>query len=363
MHIEIAKSVIEHLKKFPFGYPTSSADDEWKLLEMPFSLTDQEGELLCQLMPYSEHIDDIARRTGRSKEEILPLLDGLLHKTWLLRTGARENGYYMALTWGPGAMELQMPWLNKELLELFSKLQPLDGNYPPTELIPHFRVIPRESAIPSSSEVLPSEIVSRLIEQADDNEIATAECICRKKEKILGRGCSAPIEDQCLFLGAFAVTAVEIKAGRRITKDEAKKRIKRAQELGLVHQANANARPLTICSCCTCCCGTLRPLLAGRPQPSLKSNFHSELNIELCKGTCPECIRICPAKAITMEKKSSRPSIDLNKCIGCGLCAAACPEKALKLKRKDNPFVYPDTWDDYLRLRAMQSGRAEFYKK
>ena len=87
MRIEIAQNVIEHLKKFPFGYPASPDSDEWRLLEEPFSLTDEEGELLCQLMPYSEHIDDIAKRLGRSNDEILPLLDSLLHKTWLLRTG------------------------------------------------------------------------------------------------------------------------------------------------------------------------------------------------------------------------------------------------------------------------------------
>ena len=362
MRIEIAKNVIEHLKKFPFGYPTSPDNDEWRLLEEPFSLTDEEGELLCQLMPYSEHIDDIAKRLGRSKDEILPILDGLLHKTWLLRTGTRDNGRYTAMTWSPGAMELQMTWLNKEILELYGKLRPLDQQYQPTELIPHFRVIPRESALPYTSQVLPSEMVSSLIEQADDDEIAVTECLCRKMEKINGRGCSAPIEDQCLFLGAFATTIVELDAGRRITKEEAKNRIKRAQELGLVHQANANARPLTICSCCTCCCGTLRPLLAGRPQPSLKSNFYSELDMELCKGTCPECINICPAKAITMERNNQRPVIDLSKCIGCGLCVAACPEKALALKRKDKPFIYPDTWDDYLSRRAHESGRAEFFQ-
>jgi electron transport complex protein RnfB len=362
LRIEIARNVIEHLRKFPFGYPVSPDNDEWKLLEKPFSVTDQEGELLCQLMPYSEPVDNIAKRIGQSKDEILPLLDSLMQKTWLLRTGTRESGNYMALTWGPGAMELQMPWLNKELLDLYGKLLPLDADYKPDELIPHFRVIPRESAIPNTSEVLPSEIVSKLIDQVDENELAVTECICRKTAKIHGGGCSAPVEDQCLFLGAFAVTVVAISAGRKITKDEAKKRIKRAQELGLVHQTNANSRPLTICSCCTCCCGTLRPLLAGRPQPSLKSNFFSEISIELCKGTCPECTKICPAKAITIDKKNSRASIDLQKCIGCGLCAVACPEKALKLQRKVKPFIYPDSWDDYLRQRAIQSGRAEFYK-
>ncbi len=362
MKIEIAQNVIEHLKRFPFGFPASPDNDEWKVFEMPFSLTDEEGKLLSKLMPYSESIDDIAKRLDRGKDEILPVLDGLLRKTWVLRTGTKEDGRYTAMTWGPGAMELQMTWLNKEILELYGKLGPLDQEYQPTELIPHFRVVPRESALPYNTEVLPSEIVSHLIERADDDEIAVTECLCRKMEKINGRGCSAPVEDQCLFLGGFATAIVELDAGRRITKEEAMKKIQRARDLGLVHQANANARPLTICSCCTCCCGTLRPLLAGKPQPSMKSNFYSELNIELCKGNCPECAKMCPAKAITMDKNNSRPVIDTSKCIGCGLCAAACPEHALTLKRKETPFIYPDTWDDYLRRRAYESGRDDFFK-
>ena len=65
MRIEIAQNVIEHLRKFPFGFPKSRDNDEWKLFEVPLSLTDEEGELLSKLMPYSEHIDDIQKEYDR----------------------------------------------------------------------------------------------------------------------------------------------------------------------------------------------------------------------------------------------------------------------------------------------------------
>lgn len=51
---------------------------------------------------------------------------------------------------------------------------------------------------------------------------------------------------------------------------------------------------------------------------------------EICIG-CGECSRICPAGAISMDKKI--PSPDLDKCIRCFCCQELCPQKAVKINR------------------------------
>ncbi len=51
---------------------------------------------------------------------------------------------------------------------------------------------------------------------------------------------------------------------------------------------------------------------------------------EICIG-CGECSRICPAGAISMDKKI--PSPELDKCIRCFCCQELCPQRAVKINR------------------------------
>lgn len=49
---------------------------------------------------------------------------------------------------------------------------------------------------------------------------------------------------------------------------------------------------------------------------------------ENCNG-CTSCARLCPAEAITGEKKEKH-TIDAGICIECGACARICPQSAVQ---------------------------------
>ena len=53
---------------------------------------------------------------------------------------------------------------------------------------------------------------------------------------------------------------------------------------------------------------------------------HAVRNLRLCTKDCL-CLYVCPTGAADTENSV----IDVNKCIGCGACAAACPSKAISM--------------------------------
>lgn len=53
----------------------------------------------------------------------------------------------------------------------------------------------------------------------------------------------------------------------------------------------------------------------------------TKAEITVC-SQCGECIRICPAQALTMDKNGI-VRIDKKSCVGCFMCVGFCPELAM----------------------------------
>ena len=59
------------------------------------------------------------------------------------------------------------------------------------------------------------------------------------------------------------------------------------------------------------------------------------------RGACAE---ICPVNAVTMDN-DDRPMVDMDWCIGCGVCMVSCKADVISMKRRhDEPG--PETFRD-----------------
>jgi Fe-S-cluster-containing dehydrogenase component len=58
--------------------------------------------------------------------------------------------------------------------------------------------------------------------------------------------------------------------------------------------------------------------------PALKIFEAEGYTCKQCEG--PECLYVCPTKALNIDPKTGARVIDAAKCIGCRLCMQACPQ-------------------------------------
>jgi ferredoxin len=224
-----------------------------------------------------------------------------------------------------------------QLVPMLQKAPPVDRTVPVrnTEEGATIRIIPLDRAVEVPEEsVLPSQSVDEIIDKFED--IAVGHCFCRQRRAVMGEPCgfNAPTRT-CFTFGKSARHTVAQGFAEMITKNEAKRIMREAEEAGLVHKAfhpnSKVSRPETsICNCCKDCCDTLR-LWRDGAFPLINSTYYlSVIDEELCIG-CGICVDRCPTDAIELNEEG-KAERDENACFGCGICARFCPEEAVSLK-------------------------------
>jgi ferredoxin len=361
---ELAAQVIcnQGMVPFPVNDTTISIlkhviQDDEEELDFIEAFRKQASQTVEQLKASSnlaeEKIDQLATRlakkglifnqpssTGTMVYRLLPLMTvGLMEYTFMGELKGDERELELAKLFEKLIMELgaQVQGNYDNLVPVFEASPPVDRTVPlrTTEDGKGIKLIPIDKSIRVPEEfVLPSQSVEEIINKFDD--IAVGHCFCRQRRVMLGEPCDteAPILN-CFTFGKSARHTVAQGFAQKITKEEAFKIMKEAEEAGLVHKAfhpgsNVSRPETSICNCCKDCCDTLKNWCDG-VGPLINSTYYlSDIDQEACSG-CGICVERCPTEAIQLNENEEAEREE-SLCFGCGICARFCPEEAISLR-------------------------------
>ena len=166
--------------------------------------------------------------------------------------------------------------------------------------IPQLRVIPVEESIDYEQKISTYDELRTMIENIGE-PISVQECICRQAKDLVGDPCKkTDLRESCFAFRSFAKTYIKKGLGREISKEEALKILRKAEEDGLVIQPGNSQRPMAICTCCGCCCGILtNQKRLSEPAQFFATNYYAEVDEDLCVG-CGICEDRCNILKITL---------------------------------------------------------------
>jgi NAD-dependent dihydropyrimidine dehydrogenase PreA subunit len=220
------------------------------------------------------------------------------------------------------------------IVPVLMNMPPVDRTVPVWENKPRketVKIVINQKLEGATERVVPSRRVEELIQKFD--EIALGHCFCRHYKDMTGNPCKQTAErETCFTFGKSARFTSEQGFSRMITKEEALKVLKKAEEDGLVHKAyhpnfDITKDETSICNCCRCCCANAVDNMIA--PISTVTHFLAQVNADLCVG-CGKCVEKCHTYAAYLgdDKKAHRKE---ERCIGCGVCAHFCPKNAVTL--------------------------------
>lgn len=358
---EIYHALAERLSKTPEGAPIN--EDLMAILHRLYTESEAIVGSKFPFLPMT--LDKISDITNIEKKELKIILDGMSDKGLVLDIPRKDSFYYMLAPMLVGFFEYTFMRAGdhaslKELAELFETYFHDDGvmNEVAGMDTKIMRTLIYESIIPVAveTEVLDYEKASKIISQSGGGVISM--CACRHEAAHLGKACDAPV-DVCMSLGGAADWIVRKGLGKPTTVDELLRVLQQTQELGLVHLCdNVLNKPTYICNCCGCCCKVLRGINEQQVFATHPSNFIPSVELKRCIS-CGICADKCKIHAIIMTDQGDGPVPVLNNegCIGCGLCSSACPSGSISMSRRSALYVPPRNNREKLRRVATEKGR------
>jgi Pyruvate/2-oxoacid:ferredoxin oxidoreductase delta subunit len=361
----------ERLNRFPQGAPP--ARSLFQILKILFSEREAELVSVLPIRPFTA-----ARAAGIwkvSEAEARATLEALAERALLVDWEGEAGTEYVLPPPMAGFFEFSMMRVRHDvdqqaLAELFYQYLNVEEDFVralfaggETQL---GRAFVQEAALSEENalHVLDFERASEVIRTATHRGISL--CYCRHKMAHVGRACDAP-QDICMTFNASASSLVRHGHAREVDVAEGLELLHRAQELDLV-QFGENVREGVnfICNCCGCCCEAMiasRRFAAAHPVHT--THFLPVVDEGACT-VCERCVRKCPVEALSAVSANDphRPKrtvarLDVDRCLGCGVCIRACREGALSLAERGARRLTPLNGAHKAVLMAIERGKLQ----
>lgn len=300
-------------------------EKSWEYIFLDRQVTDEQVDFALKMKrrhPYT--IPELAKEENLSVEETARIANDLCYiglLEYCNDPGAEDK--VQLPVFAPGAMESIV--MTKERTDAYPETAPAFLNYV-LDLQKKIsgvsfmgaalmRAIPVESAITSNTRRVKYEEISYWLDKAGDS-IGVAPCECRKLRRMVGEGTADLEGEWCINLGNYAESCIRMGKARRITRAEAEEKIRRAEELGYVHQLSNIDGPdfsLFICNCPWDTCMALRTSWYTSSPDLSKSNYTASVDPSHCVA-CGGCVEVCPQNAVKLgEKLCTKTPVEVKK--------------------------------------------------
>ncbi len=350
MSDDLYERLADALNRLPNGFPRTATGVELRILRKIFS--PEEAALAVQLRGEMEPLDSIAERLGMPQEEALACLKAMAQRGLVWGDKAEGKRRYRLAPFVVGIYEANLDRMDHEFAHLFEEYMAQGGTAGIMGIQPALhRVVPARGAA-KSEWILPYDDVKALLMEAKTFRVR--DCICRVQQKLIGKGCDAPVH-VCLAFYTIPLPA----SPNDLTLEGALALLDMAEEAALVHTVSNVAKGVNyVCNCCGCCCGILRGVTEyGLADSVAVANYYAVVDEDACTA-CGICETRCQVGAIAVGGGAA--VVDRARCIGCGLCVSGCPEEAvaLHLKPEEEIIHPPEDFAAWERARLRNRGLA-----
>ncbi len=315
-HPEPRKNLIKLVKHINMLNPVAD-EYSWEYIFFDRLLNDEQIDFLLKIKLRKEYtIDELAKIYGKDVVTTAKFINelvciGILEyctekgsnidkvKMPVFAPGGMENTAYTAST-----LE-HSPEIAPAFLNYILDLQKLIACF-----VPHgnalMRTIPVEKSIANLSKKVSTDEVSHWLDWAEkEGCIAVGYCECRRLRRMVGEGTADLEGEWCISLGKLASSLVRAGKHRQISREEAEKILKEAENKGYVHQlSNVDGKDYS-CFICNCPWDTCMALKTSwyTSSPNLSSsNFRAKVDPAKCVA-CGGCVEVCPQNAVRLGEK------------------------------------------------------------